>query len=223
MQTFKTPAPLSVVLDVPAGNIRFTAGDRADTTVEVRPGDPSRNRDVKAAEATEVTCTDGVLRIETRQETNPVVGASGSLEVIVELPAGSRVEARSADGELRGAGRLGDVVFEGAQGLVDLEETAGARLSLQAGDITVGRLDGTAELTTQKGDLTVTEAVRGTLTLRTEHGAITVGAARGTSATLDAGTGYGRIDNSLTNTAGSAAELVVHATTSYGDITARSL
>ncbi|MFE1248719.1 DUF4097 family beta strand repeat-containing protein [Streptomyces sp. NPDC058735] len=223
MQTFKTPAPVSVVLDVPAGNIRFTAGDRADTTVEVSPCDPSRNRDVKAAEETEVTCADGVLRIETRQETNPVVGASGSLEVTVELPAGSRVEAKAASGELRGVGRLGDVVFEGAQGAVDLEETANARLSLQAGDITVGRLDGTADLTTQKGDLTVTEAVRGTLTLRTEHGAITVGAAPGTSATLDAGTGYGRIDNSFGNTAGSAAELVVHATTSYGDITARSL
>ncbi|WSQ06485.1 DUF4097 domain-containing protein [Streptomyces sp. NBC_01231] len=223
MQTFKTPAPLTVVLDVPAANIRFVAGDRADTTVEVRPSAPNKSRDVKTAEQTEVAYTDGVLRIETRQETNPLIGASGSLEVTVELPAGSRVEAKAASGELRGAGRLGDVTFEGAQGTVQLDETANARLSLQAGDITVGRLDGTAELTTQKGDLTVTEAVRGTLTLRTEHGAITVGAARGTSATLDAGTGYGRVDNSLSNTAGSAAELAVHATTSYGDITARSL
>ncbi|MFB8249075.1 DUF4097 family beta strand repeat-containing protein [Streptomyces sp. NPDC001046] len=223
MQTFKTPAPVSVVLDVPAGHIRFAAADRADTTVEVLPRDPSKSRDVKAAEQTEVTYADGVLRIETRAENHALVGASGALEVTVELPAGSRVEAKAAEGELRGTGRLGDVTFEGAQGTVDLEETAGARLSLQAGDITVGRLEGTAELTTHKGDLTVTEARRGTLTLRTEQGAITVGAAPGTSATLDAGTGYGRVDNSLSNTAGSAAELAIRATTAYGDITARSL
>jgi hypothetical protein len=223
MQTFKTPAPVSVVLDVPAGRIRFAAADRADTTVEVRPSDPAKSRDVKTAEQTEVTYADGVLRVETRAETNPLTGASGSLEVTVELPAGSRVEAKAAGGELRATGRLGDVAFEGAQGTVDLAETAGARLSLQAGDITVGRLDGTAELTTQKGDLTVTEAVRGTLTLRTEQGSITVTAVHGASATLDAGTGYGRVDNSLSNTAGPTAELAIHATTSYGDITARSL
>ncbi|MEG8280501.1 DUF4097 family beta strand repeat-containing protein [Streptomyces sp. AHA2] len=223
MQTFKTPSPVSVVLDVPAGRIRFAATDRAETTVEVRPSDPSKARDARTAEQTEVSYADGVLRIETRAEANPLTGASGSLEVTVGLPAGSRVEAKAADGEFRTTGRLGDVAFEGAQGTVELDETANARLSLQAGDITVGRLDGSAELTTRKGDLTVNEAVRGTLTLRTEQGAITVAAARGTSATLDAGTGYGRVDNSLTNTAGSAAELTVHATTSYGDITARSL
>lgn len=59
--------------------------------------------------------------------------------------------------------------------------------------------------------------------LRTESGAISVDAARGVSAILNAGTAYGRIHNALTNSAGSAAELTIHATTSYGDITARSL
>jgi DUF4097 and DUF4098 domain-containing protein YvlB len=97
-----------------------------------------------------------------------------------------------------------------------------ARLVLQAGDITVGRLGGSAEIATQQGDLKVTEAVRGTVTLRTESGNITIGAAHGVSATLDAGTGHGRIDNALKNADGAAA-LTVHATTAVGDITARSL
>lgn len=64
--------------------------------------------------------------------------------------------------------------------------------------------------------------MRGTVTLRTEHGEISVGAARGVSAALDAGTGYGRIHNALKNTDGGAG-LNIHATTAYGDITARSL
>ncbi|MEU7283071.1 DUF4097 family beta strand repeat-containing protein [Streptomyces sp. NPDC045431] len=224
MQTFTTPAPVSAVLDIPAGHIRFIAADRADTTVEVLPADASKSRDVKAAEQTRVSYGDGVLRIEAPEAKNQLFGSSGSVEVTVQLPAGSRVEVQAASAELRGVGRLGDVTFEAAHGTVKLDETAGARLVLQAGDITVGRLGDAAEIRTQKGDLRITEAVRGEVTLRTEHGDIAVGAARGVSAALDAGTGYGRIHNALKNTdGGDDAPLSIHATTAYGDIAARSI
>ncbi|WP_199862605.1 hypothetical protein [Streptomyces sp. Root431] len=87
----------------------------------------------------------------------------------------------------------------------------------------VGRLGGAAELRTQKGDIKVAEALRGEVVLRTESGDLEVGAGRGVSATLDAGTTYGRIVNSLQNGEGSAAGLAIRATTAHGDITARSL
>ncbi len=58
--------------------------------------------------------------------------------------------------------------------------------------------------------------------LRTRAGDVTVGAAHGVGACLDAGTGHGRIDNTLRNTDG-AAVLDIHATTDHGDITAHSL
>jgi hypothetical protein len=63
--------------------------------------------------------------------------------------------------------------------------------------------------------------VRGTVVLRTRAGEISVGAAPGVSAALDAGTGHGRVTNSLKNDGD--AELTIHATTDHGDITARSL
>ncbi|MEU0056063.1 DUF4097 family beta strand repeat-containing protein [Streptomyces sp. NPDC006334] len=223
MQTFNTPAAITTVLDVPAGRIRFIAADRADTTVEVLPADASKGRDVKAAEETTVEYTDGVLRIEAAPAKNRVLGHSGAVEVTVQLPAGSRVEAKAADAELRGVGRLGDVAFDSAQGTVKLDEAAGARLAVLAGDITVGRLGGSAEISTQKGDLRVAEAVSGTVVLRTEYGHVSVGAARGVSASLNAGTGHGRIDNALKNTDGADAGLTIHATTGFGDIVARSL
>ncbi|MFF3946888.1 hypothetical protein ACFYYN_18945 [Streptomyces sp. NPDC001902] len=223
MHKFDTPAPILAVLDVPAGRIRFIAADRADATVEVLPADASKSRDVKAAEQAEVAYRDGVLRIELPAAKNRVLGASGSVDVTVQLPTGSRIEAKAAAAELRGVGRLGDVVFEGQQATVKLDEAESARISVLAGDIAVGRLGGPAEISTQKGDLLIAEAVRGTVTLRTEHGGISVGAARGASASLDAGTAYGRIHNALKNTDGDAADLDIQATTSYGDITARSL
>ncbi|MFE7399179.1 DUF4097 family beta strand repeat-containing protein [Streptomyces sp. NPDC057557] len=222
MQKFDTPTPVSAVLDIPAGRIRFIAADRADTAVEVLPADTSNGRDVKAAEQTEVEYSDGVLRITASPAKNRILGASGSIEVTIQLPAGSRIEAKAASAEFRGVGRLGDVAFEGAQGSVKVDETASARLTLLAGDVSVGRLGGPAEISTKKGDIHVAEAVRGTVELRTESGEISVGAAHGVSASLDAGTTYGRIHNALKNTEGAAA-LNIHATTAYGDITARSL
>ncbi|NUP20284.1 MAG: DUF4097 family beta strand repeat protein [Streptomyces sp.] len=222
MQKFDTPAPIAAVLDIPAGRIQFIAADRADTTVEVLPADAAKGRDVKAAEQIEVTYGDGVLRIEAPEPKNRILGHTGSVEVTVQLPAGSRVEAKAAAAELRGVGRFGDVSFEGGHRSVKLDEAASARLSAHQGDVSVGRLTGPAEISTQQGDIQVTEAVRGTVTLRTEKGDISLGAARGVSASLDAGTGYGRIQNALKNTDGTP-DLTVHATTGYGDINARSL
>ncbi|MEU9036154.1 DUF4097 family beta strand repeat-containing protein [Streptomyces sp. NPDC048352] len=220
MQKFTTPAAITTVLDVPAGNIRFIAADRADTTIEVLPANASKSRDVKAAEETTVDYRDGVLRINAPQK-NQAFGASGAVEVTVQLPAGSHVEAKAASAEIRGVGRLGEVTLDSAHGTVKLDEAAGARITLAAGDITVGRLSGSADLRTQKGHLAITEATGGTLTLRTEHGDISVGAAPGVTASLDAGTSYGRIHNALQNTGGTPA-LTIHATTAYGDITART-
>ena len=221
MQNFKTPAPIAAVLDIPAGRVQFIAADRSDTVVEVLPVDPAKSRDVRAAEEIEVNYDEGVLRIARKAPRNELFGPSGAVEVTVRLPAGSRVEARAAAAEFRGVGRLGDVTVEAAQGPVKLDETNNARLTLQDGDISVGRLGGDAEISTQKGDLTVTEAVRGAVVLSTRSGDISVGAARGSSASLDPGTSYGRVSNALRNDG--TADLDIRATTSYGDITARSL
>ncbi|MFG1995578.1 DUF4097 family beta strand repeat-containing protein [Actinoplanes sp. NPDC048988] len=220
MQTFNTPAPISAVLDIPAGRIQFIAADRADTVVEVRPADADKSRDVKTAEQTRVEYADGVLRIEATAG-NQILGRSGYLEVTVQLPAGSRVEAKAAAAELRGVGRLGDVLFEGAQGEIKLDEAASVRLRTAAGDVAIGRLNGPAEISTAKGDIQIAEAVQGSVVATTQAGSISIAAAQGVSASLDAGTGYGRVTNDLKNDG--SAVLHINATTAYGDIVARSL
>ncbi len=220
MQTFDTPAPISAVVDIPAGRVRLIAADRADTAVEVLPADGSKARDVRLAEQTTVAFDHGVLRIEATADRQRL-GPSGSVEVTVQLPAGSRVEAKAASAELRGVGRLGDVTFEAAHGSVKLDEAASVRLTTSAGDVAVGRLGGPAQISVAKGDIRIIEATSGTLTLSTQAGEISVGAAHGVSAALDAGAAHGRIHNALKNDG--APELTIHATTAHGDIVARSL
>jgi hypothetical protein len=221
MQKFDTPAPIAAVLDIPAGRVRFIAADRADTAVEVLPANAAKGRDVKAAEQTTVGYADGVLRIAAPAGRNQAFGPSGSVEVTVKLPAGSRVEAKTGAAELRAVGRLGEVAFDGAYRQIKIDEAASVRLTATDGDVEVGRLRGPAQISTARGDITIAEATSGTVVLRTQSGDITVGAAAGVSACLDAGTGHGRITNSLKNHG--TAELDIRATTSHGDITARSL
>lgn len=221
MQKFETPAPISAVLDIPAGRIQFIAADRADTTVEVLPASLSKGRDTKAAEQTTVAYADGVLRISSANSSNQLFGPSGSVEITVQLPAGSRIDAKTGSAELRGVGRLGDVTFEGAYRQTKIDEVASLRLTAVDGDVEVGRLNGPAEISTPRGDIRIAEAVHGTVVLHTHSGNISVGAAAGVSATLDAGTSYGRVSNALKND-GTAA-LNIRATTSHGDITAHSL
>ncbi|MCA2227037.1 DUF4097 family beta strand repeat-containing protein [Nonomuraea aurantiaca] len=220
MHTFDTLAPITTILDIPAGRVQFIAADRADTTVEVLPANTSKGRDVKAAELTTVEYADGVLRIQTAQK-NQYLGPTGAIEVTVNLPAGSQVEAKTGSAELRTVGRLGDVAFEGAYHQIKLDETASLRLTATDGDVEVGRLGGPAEISTARGDIRIAEATGGKVVLRTQSGDISVSAAAGVSAALDAGTTHGRITNALKNNG--TAELDIHATTSSGDITARSL
>lgn len=58
----------------------------------------------------------------------------------------------------RGVGRFGDIAFEGANGEIKIDEAASVRMTAHAGDVTVGRLTGAAEISTQKGDITIAEA-----------------------------------------------------------------
>jgi DUF4097 and DUF4098 domain-containing protein YvlB len=220
MQKFDTPAPITAVLDIPAGRVQFIAADRADTTVQVLPATASSGRDVKAAEQTTVKYSDGVLRIEAPAK-NQFFGPSGSVEVTVQLPAGSRVEAKAASAEFRTVGRLGDVAFDSSQAFIKLDEAASARLTTVDGDVSVGRLGGDAQIRTSRGDIQIGEARHGTVALRTQAGSISVAAAAGVSACLDAGTSHGRISNGLRNDG--VTDLNIHATTAHGDITARSL
>lgn len=221
MLKFETPDAITAVVDIPAGRISLLAADRAETTVEVRPADAGKGRDVKAAEQTTVEFADGVLRVSAPEAGNQLLSNPGSVEVTVHLPTGSHVEATSAAAEVRTEGRLGDLAVRGAHRRIEIADVEGLRLTSVDGDVHVGRLGGPAEISTARGDITIGEAVRGTVVLRTRHGDISIAAAPGAAATLDADPGHGRVSNALKNDGSPVLE--ISATSGNGDISARSL
>ncbi|GLV88239.1 hypothetical protein Slala03_79280 [Streptomyces lavendulae subsp. lavendulae] len=176
MPSFDTPEPISVTARVEAGSIQFTAGDRLDTVVEVRPRDPKRDLDVRTADQTQVTYTGGVLTVRTPKSN--LLGRTGTVDLTVELPTGSHIDTTGAWTQVVGEGRLGEVRVKTSSGDVRLDTTGPLKLTASHGSITVDRIEGTAEITTSSGSLRV-GVVDGPAVLKNSHGTTTVGAATG--------------------------------------------
>ncbi|MDT0446706.1 DUF4097 family beta strand repeat-containing protein [Streptomyces johnsoniae] len=206
MPSFDTPEPISARAHLEAGSIRFTAGDRLDTVVEVRPRDPKRDQDVRAADQTEVTYASGALTVRTPKQ-RYLFGRTGAVDVTVELPTDSRVDVTGAWAQVLGEGRLGEVRVKTSSGDVRLDTTGPLRLTASHGSITVGRVQGKAEVTTSFGSLRLGTA-EGPAVLKNSHGSTTVGAATGELRVRGA---YGDIDIAR-------AETSVAATTAYGTL-----
>ncbi|QTZ93099.1 DUF4097 family beta strand repeat-containing protein [Streptomyces auratus] len=177
MPSFDTPEPISATAHVEAGSIRFTAGDRLDTVVEVRPRDPKQDRDVRSAEQTEVTYASGSLTVRTPKLRNSL-RRPGTVDVTVELPTGSRIDMTGAWAQVLGEGRLGEVRVKTSSGDVRLDTTGPLQLTASHGSITVDRVEGKAEITTSSGSLRVGH-LDGPAVLKNSHGSTTIGAATG--------------------------------------------
>ncbi|WP_066375941.1 DUF4097 family beta strand repeat-containing protein [Herbidospora mongoliensis] len=202
MPKFPTPQTITAKIDVPMGLVRIIAGDRADTIVDVRPSDPAGSADVKAAEQTKVEFAGGVLSISAPEGRR--FGRSGSIQVTVELPAGSVIEGSGMATDFRTEGRFG-----------------GTRVQTAKGDISLGTTDGPVIADTAQGDIRVQEAVSGLHDLKTSAGQIEIAVAEGVSAGLQATTGHGSLRDHRKKFDGNLT-VDIQAITSYGDIIVRS-
>jgi putative adhesin len=206
MPNYETPEPISVTIEFGVGNVRLAAGDRTDTVVEVRPSDEADESDVKAAQQTRVDYANGTLQITGPKRTFDFSKKTRSVDVTVELPAGSRLSAHPQMGDVHCAGRLGECQIKttgriwleqtGALNLhtgaghVTVESVAGnAEISTGSGKIQVGTIDGTAMVKNSNGDIVI-DRVTGDARVRTANGEISVDRA---GAGVDAKTSNGSI------------------------------
>lgn len=180
MPEFATPEPISVIIELTAGDVRVAAGDRHDTLVEVRPSDPDRPDDVTAAELTRVEYEGGTLSIKTtrRWRSYSPFSDGGSVDVQVELPAESRLTGEIGLGAFRCTGTLGDCRIKTSLGDLQVDTAAAVKLSTGSGEVSVERALGTVELGTGSGDVRVGEA-DGTVVIRNSNGDARVGVVTG--------------------------------------------
>lgn len=195
MRTFETPEPISVSLDLGVGDVVVAASDRDDTVVEIEPSDPTRARDVTAAGATEVRFANGTLTVTGPRWKWTLRGGDGSVDVRMQLPAGSSLRGTTGVASVQSTGRLGECRLHNGAGRLVFEETGPAELHTGAGDITVeaihghadvktagvihvGRIDGSAAIRNSNGDTWIGE-ITGEARVTAANGAISVDLARG--------------------------------------------
>jgi len=180
MPTFPTPEPISVTIDLPNGDVWIIATDRADTVVDVRPNDES---DIAAAEETRVEFSGGKLLIKAPKRSSPfgmswLLGSGDSVDVRIELPAGSSVVGEAGQGGFRCEGPLGDCRLRTDYGDIQLDQVGAVRLTTDSGEISVERVSGTAEITTSCGDVRIGE-IAGAAVIKNDHGECELGEVTG--------------------------------------------
>jgi DUF4097 and DUF4098 domain-containing protein YvlB len=179
MPTFDTPGPTFATIHLVAGTVRINASDRTDTIVEVRPSDESADADVQAAQQTQVEYANGRLVVKAPRSRARwwSFGSGPSIEVTVDLPTGSSVDAHADSADVRCSGRLGETRLTSAYGDVWLDQT-GKLLLKACGDISVARSEGQAFVTTGNGEIRIGE-IDGTAVVKTANGDITLGQVTG--------------------------------------------
>ncbi|NUS43839.1 MAG: hypothetical protein HOQ24_09150, partial [Mycobacteriaceae bacterium] len=150
MTTFNTPAAIAAELRIAIGTVRIVAGDRTDTVVDVRPSDPAKSADVKAAAAVSVSYSD-VLTVASPKSRG--IRTPGSVQVEIALPRGSRINGELALGRFGTEGALNDVAVHVSDGTLTVDHATAARLDAGRGDIALRHAAGSATLTTGTGNI----------------------------------------------------------------------
>jgi DUF4097 and DUF4098 domain-containing protein YvlB len=176
MKEFETPEPIALVVEVAAGDVSIDASDRATTVVDVRPSNPERQVDVQAAQQVRVEFASGGLLVKStkRGQSFSPFGDSGSVDVRIDLPAGSKVAADAAMATLRCSGALGDARLKTSLGDIHVDGAASVDLKASAGDISLEHASGNAQLSTGTGSVRI-GAVDGAAIIKNSNGNTNVG------------------------------------------------
>ncbi len=227
MPTFETPEPIAITVDVFVGHVAIIASDRTDTVVDVRPSDAAKKDDVRGAQETEVGFAAGNLTVKGptgwKMYAPPRAWRTPSIEVTIEVPAGSRVRGSSHVCQFLVTGELGQCELKSSVGDMQLEKAGPLQLQTSGGNITVGQvvsrasittgtgivrigeIDGSAVVKNSNGDSTIREvagdlranAANGNITVERPRGSVTAKTANGSIRIGDASRGTLQLETSL--------------------------
>jgi hypothetical protein len=197
---FDTPSPIAVVLDLYVADVQIVASDRTDTTAEVRPSDPGKAVDIKAAENTRVEYDDATrtLSVITKKPRNRFVNFSKrpeSVDIVIELPVGSAVRGEAGAGDYRAEGALGAVALKTDLGAIRLAETGALNIRTTLGEIAVEDASGSAQVHSGSGEIRI-GSVDGTADISTGNGTIRIGVITG-AANVKVSNGAVSVDRAL--------------------------
>ena len=181
MPAFATPEPITATVTVAGARLRVAASDRADTEVLVEPVSKASPSDLKVAARTKVAFAGGQLTVKTTKSGDK----DGSVAITIGLPAGSGLVAYLAHSSVHAEGPLGECDLHLASGRVQLDRIGTLQASISAGEVAVGRIDGSASIQSRAGQIRIGRAAAdlelsgadGSLDIDRADGSVTVTAA----------------------------------------------
>ena len=244
MPRFETPQPIAVTVDIFLGQVEVIASDRTDTVVEVRPSDAAKKDDVRTAKETKVDFAAGNLIVKAPRGWKVyTLGANPSIDITIEVPAGSRLHGTASMCRFLVTGELGQCELKTSAGDLQLEKagplelrTAGnitvdqvvsrANITTSTGIVRIGEINGSAVVKNSNGDSTIREvtgdlrvnAANGNITVERPRGSVTAKTANGSIRIGDASRGTLQLETSA-----GELEVGIHpGTTAYLDVNTKA-
>ena len=183
---FDTTGPVNLKIELLVGDVTLTAGETTTTTVRLHPHGKA-GAELAEKFTVEARGNDVVVLAPKIRDSFFSIGSKGSVDVEVELPAGSTVDVRTGSGDVTAAGLLGDVRATTGAGDLHFHEVGSAQLKSGSGDITLRSARGEVAAKTGSGDISVGSA-GGRLDLASGSGDIEL---RRSDAAVKARTGSG--------------------------------
>jgi hypothetical protein len=177
MPAYESLAPIDADLNVSSGHVEVVASDRADTTVEVTPTSPGRSGDVSLARQATVAFENNRLRVRVPPRLK-LLGPTGSVDVRVELPTGSRAEIETGYGSVRMRGQLGATRIVAKYGNVNADRVGDLALVSPHGEVDIAEVDGELDVKAAHGHVRIGR-IAGAARLRGAHGALSLGTTEG--------------------------------------------
>jgi len=194
MRSFETPGPVAAEVDIAAGSVHLIAGDGVETVVTVNPTDSNSEIDLAAAGKARVDMTDSRLSVFVPKPGGILGYISfrnfGLVDVTIELPEGSSVDAKTGAGDVRADGIFGEVSVRSGAGDIHVDRASARRLIsgagrlrltsstgdtelITAGDMDIGQIDGSAQVKNLNGQTRIVE-VTGSIRVKSANGDIVV-------------------------------------------------
>ena len=178
-KTFETPGPIAVTLALTVADARVRAGARAETVVTINPTDAAKKADVEAAAQTRLEFADGrlVIKMPRSWKQYTPLGPRESIDISIELPAGSSLEGETWVGDLTCTGELGECRFNTSAGDIRVDRAGPVRLGTGAGRVVVDAVAGRSEIS-GSGVMQIGE-IDGPALVKNQNGSISIGEVTG--------------------------------------------
>jgi DUF4097 and DUF4098 domain-containing protein YvlB len=177
-ESFATPGPVRLMVEVPKGRIKIVARDVQTTRVTLTAirGDAKSQQWIAEAELRQ-SGEEIVVRIR-RPEFSWRSMWGGSVEAAIEVPLESAALLSTGSGRIETDGKLGDVEASTGSGNIHLGESAGVRASTGSGEIAVASSSASVSAKTGSGDVRIGK-VAADVRVVTGSGHAELGEARG--------------------------------------------